>query len=418
MNRLFDRSIPFMLFGGVLALFGAGCAANVRAQGDLEKTPWATTMVYPVGNPLDYQQPAPGDHNGFSLSRGVNLGRHGDRHEGLDLANRMQGAEVRAVAPGLVICTRNDRRSGWGNMVVLAHRLPGGDILFSLFAHMLPGSIRVEEGQIVALGQPLGKVGRTGHATGPHLHLEFRSLTGSLAALRTPFAQAWENARIVDPLRIFAAMRPRNDSFGLPPGLAGAVGVAASPTALTVPPDPLLLTVQDGGLPASALDRPDQALTRGELYRLAFAAMRPAGAAVPARWTALRTQIGRRVKALPAGARAAFDPTRLPRRESDAQVAATLTETRGVINALDLLRAAGNRLDRPSTGTPSRSDLEAGFPQGLAAIETSARPCDAAPLPRGYVGPPAVSRRQAALLWAYVASGGAANAGLSSAEPR
>ena len=66
----------------------------------------------------------------------------------------------------------------------------------------------------------------------------------------------------------------------------------------------------------------------------------------------------------------------------------------------------------------SRSDLEAGFPQGLAAIETSTGTYDAAPLPRGYVGPPAVSRRQAALLWAYVASGGAANAGLSRAEPR
>ena len=75
-------------------------------------------------------------------------------------------------------------------------------------------------------------------------------------------------------------------------------------------------------------------------------------------------------------------------------------------------------MDRPSTGTPSRPDLEAGFPQGLAAIESGVVTYDAPPLPRGYVGPPAVSRRQAALLWAYVASGGAANAGLSSAEPR
>src|SRR5687767_12003757 len=135
-------------------------ASIAHAQGDLERTPSATTMVYPVGDPLDYQRPAPGDLKGFSLSRGVNLGRRGDRHEGLDLANRAQGAEVRAVAPGLVICTRTGYASGWGNMVVLAHRLPGGDVLFSLFAHLMPGSIRVEEGQIVALGQPLGKVGR------------------------------------------------------------------------------------------------------------------------------------------------------------------------------------------------------------------------------------------------------------------
>src|SRR5678815_6168622 len=106
----FSPSRAFTVLAAVLAL-GAGSVA-AHAQGDLEQTPWATTMVYPVGDPLDYQRPAPGDHAGFSLSRGVNLGRRGDRHEGLDLANRTQGAEVRAVAPGLVISTRKDYGSG------------------------------------------------------------------------------------------------------------------------------------------------------------------------------------------------------------------------------------------------------------------------------------------------------------------
>src|SRR5207253_3072788 len=118
--------------------------------------------------------------------------------------------------------------------------------LFSLFAQMLPGSIRVKEGQIVALGQPLGKVGSTGHATGPHLHLEFRSLAGSLDKLRTPLAQAWERASIVDPLRIFASLRPKGDLFALTDALASggpAMSLTTSP-ALDVPADPLLLQVQ------------------------------------------------------------------------------------------------------------------------------------------------------------------------------
>ena len=416
MNRPLDRLVSVAVFGGSLLLFVAGCAANVGAQGDLEKTPWATTMVYPVGNPLDFQQPGPGDQAGFNIARGVNLGRRGDRHEGLDLGNHAQGSEVRAVAPGLVVCTRRGWGSGWGNMVVLAHRLPGGDVLFSLFAHLLPGSIRVQEGQIVALGQPLGKVGRTGHTTGPHLHLEFRSMAGSFDLLRVPLAQAWERASIVDPLRIFAAMRARDDSFGLPPALANAVGVITAP-ALAMPPDPLLLTVQAGGLPASALDRPDQALTRGELYRMAFASLRPSGTAIPARWTSLRAQMTRHARDLPIGVRDAFGINRLPLREIDAQAPASLSEMRDVATALARARAGGMRLERSRTSAPARADLEAGFPQGLAALENGFT-FAAAPLPRGFVGPPAVSRRQACLLVAYVAAGGSSAPGISSAEPR
>jgi len=284
-------------------------------------------------------------------------------------------------------------------MVVLAHRLPGGDIMFSLFAHLLPGSIRVEEGQIVALGQPLGKVGHTGHAHGPHLHLEFRSLTDPL---RTPLAQAWEKAKIVDPLRIFASMRSSNDSFGLPQGLAASVGMA-TPPALAVPPDPLLLSVQSGALPRTALARPDASLTRGELYRMAYGALAP-GATVPARWTKLRPSLLRKAGALPDGARAAFADAKLPRRESDALAPATLSEMREVMRALD---GARPRSTQARPGTPSRSDLEAAFPQGLAAFESSLATAAAAPLQRATVGPPAVSRRQASMLLAWV-NGGAA----------
>ena len=386
---------------------GAG-SSRANAQGDLEQTPWATTMVYPVGDPLDYQRPAPGDLAGFSLSRGVNLGRRGDRHEGLDLANRSQGAEVRAVAPGLVICTRKDYGSGWGNMVVLAHRLPGGDVMFSLFAHLLPGSIRVEEGQIVALGQPLGKVGHTGHAHGPHLHLEFRSLTDPL---RTPLAQAWEQAKIIDPLRIFASMRSSNDSFGLPQGLAASVGMATPPT-LAVPPDPLLLSVRSGALPRIALTQPDAPLTRGELYRMAYGTLAP-GAAVPARWTKLRPSLVRKANALPEGARAAFADARLPRRENDALAPASLSEMREVMRALD---GARPRSTQARPGTPSRADLETAFPQGLAAYESSEATSAAAPLARAMVGPPAVSRRQASLLLAWVNGGAAGGELTTSAE--
>jgi hypothetical protein len=368
-------------------------------------------MVYPVGDPLDYQKPAPGDQNGFSLSRGVHLlGRKRDRHDGLDLANGAKGSEVRAVAPGLVVCTR-DHSHGWGNMVVLAHRLPGGDVLFSLFAHLLPGSISVREGQIVALGQPLGKVGRTGHATGPHLHLEFRTLTSSLEAIRQPFAEAWERAAVVDPLRLFATMRSAQEpGAGSSDAIANAVG-----TALPPPPAPdriedvLGLAVGRGALPQTALAHGDQALTRGELYRLAYAELAPRGANVPNRWSKLRSMLLARVSALPREARAAFDPRALPRRTSDAERPASLTELSDVCAALAAARAARTDLARPDALAPTRTVLLDAFPHGLKALAAGDRPVDAAPLPLGMVGPPAVTRLQACLLFAYERAGKATN---------
>jgi hypothetical protein len=53
-----------------------------------------------------------------------------------------------------------------GNYVVIDHE--NGS--YSLFAHLVPGSLAVRQGQRVAMGQTLGLCGNSGRTTMPHLH--------------------------------------------------------------------------------------------------------------------------------------------------------------------------------------------------------------------------------------------------------
>jgi murein DD-endopeptidase MepM/ murein hydrolase activator NlpD len=86
-------------------------------------------------------------------------------HEGLDLAPGW-GARVVATQDGRVIFT--GVKFGYGNLIILDH----GGGLTSYYAHL--SKILVKTGQKVKRGELIGKVGRTGRVTGPHLHFEIR----------------------------------------------------------------------------------------------------------------------------------------------------------------------------------------------------------------------------------------------------
>jgi hypothetical protein len=50
-----------------------------------------------------------------------------------------------------------------------------GPGLYACYAHMIPGSVRVRNGQRVRVGQRIGLLGNSGNTTGPHLHFGIQS---------------------------------------------------------------------------------------------------------------------------------------------------------------------------------------------------------------------------------------------------
>jgi len=91
---------------------------------------------------------------------------YGDRpaapHGGMDIA-APTGTPVLSPTPAIVKLATGPFALE-GNLVILDH----GAGLYSVMMHL--SRIDVRPGQIVAQGQPIGLVGATGRATGPHLH--------------------------------------------------------------------------------------------------------------------------------------------------------------------------------------------------------------------------------------------------------
>ncbi len=120
----------------------------------------------------------------FGSQRIYRNGEAGSYHSGIDIA-RETGAVVRAPADGVVILAADHPFTLEGNLLMIDH----GMGLNSAFLHL--SRIDVKPGDPVQQGQPIGAVGMTGRATGPHLHWSLK----------------WGDAKL-DPLLVAGPMRP------------------------------------------------------------------------------------------------------------------------------------------------------------------------------------------------------------------
>lgn len=115
---------------------------------------WRQPFVWPVEGPITTR---------FGSQRIYRGGEAGSYHSGIDIAPG-SGAVYVAPADGVVTLAAETPFSLEGYLLIVDH----GQGLNSAFLHS--SALLVREGERVVQGQPLGRVGATGRASGPHLH--------------------------------------------------------------------------------------------------------------------------------------------------------------------------------------------------------------------------------------------------------
>jgi murein DD-endopeptidase MepM/ murein hydrolase activator NlpD len=102
------------------------------------------------------------------------IGTH--RHDGIDIA-APKGTIIRAAAAGKVIFS-DWGPGGYGRLVILRHQVG----LVTIYAHNHQNLVHV--GQRVEQGEAIATVGRSGRATGYHLHFEVRRKTAPVSPFK------------------------------------------------------------------------------------------------------------------------------------------------------------------------------------------------------------------------------------------
>ncbi len=176
----FGRILAWVFWAWILATLGLGGIAAMLVFTPLpplpdvseehyellQKIPYATRFDFPVGWP---------DAKGYYDARSFGKKGHmGSDWNGVNGGNTDLGGPVYAAADGLVIFS-GYAGPGWGDCVIVAHRLPGqfrDRQVESFYGHVQ--DCFVEAGDKVKRGQKIGTIGTAYGRYFAHLHFEIR----------------------------------------------------------------------------------------------------------------------------------------------------------------------------------------------------------------------------------------------------
>ena len=136
--------------------------------------------------------PVAGPHTYGGADARFGAARAGHLHQGQDVV-ATEGTPIVAPLPGTIVA-RGYQAAGAGYYLTL----DAADGRSFFFAHCEQDSFAVALGQAVTAGQPLCRVGQTGDASGPHLHVEiwiggWRRTKDSHPVDPLPQLQAWDH---------------------------------------------------------------------------------------------------------------------------------------------------------------------------------------------------------------------------------
>jgi murein DD-endopeptidase MepM/ murein hydrolase activator NlpD len=137
----------------------------------------------------------------------VSVGHHHHDYPAADIA-APEGAPLYALSDGFVVDAWHEPTGNCGIGLTMRSALDGREWTY---CHMSYEEPAVQEGAALAAGQPVGLVGQTGHATGPHLHLQLQPTTSypQDEAWFQGFVGAafrWQDAPTMDAGPVFAVV--------------------------------------------------------------------------------------------------------------------------------------------------------------------------------------------------------------------